>query len=159
MYSETEKKRAEVNSEGNTKKHRKKNYTSISQRIFIRKKAGKSMAIIVFGREILSGKIRFCLSPWKLQGKLRCCFLFLYCGYQILETKHDTFAACLATENKMTIRLGLRLILVFLKPTEVNHCSYPCCLSFTVKTLCYVQIATLKHVLTVLSLTPTDLFM
>lgn len=45
MYSETEKKRAEVNSEGNTKKRRKKNYTSISQRIFIRKKAGKSMAI------------------------------------------------------------------------------------------------------------------
>lgn len=40
-------------------------------------------------------------------------FLFLYCGYQILEKKRDMFASCLATENKMTIRLGLRLIFVF----------------------------------------------
>lgn len=42
---EQKKKKAEVNSKRNMKEPRKKNYTSISQRIFIRKIAGKSMAM------------------------------------------------------------------------------------------------------------------
>lgn len=65
---------------------------------------------IAFGGKTLSEQIRSCLSLWKLQENLCCCFLFLYCGYQILEKKHGMFAACLETKNKMTIRLGLRLI-------------------------------------------------
>lgn len=68
---------------------------------------------------------------------------------------HVCCLSCKWEQNAHKIRTEINFC--FLKPAKVKHCSYPCCLLFTVKTLCYVQITTPSHVLTVLSLTPTDL--